>query len=106
MTQVFEKSGVPFASSETFNFGEHCVRRVSADIGHSSDYVRSVKIFAEGDEKVFELSTNSKMPPSNMNEISHIIAENEEIIGVYGICGSKNSFNNLGFILKVYDKAA
>lgn len=62
----------------------------------NTQYTTDVKFFDSADRELYSILTFGGWPV-----VSHTIAPNEQIIGVYGVKSQSSYITSLGFILKV-----
>lgn len=96
---LFDTKGVDQHHSKTINFdAARPVRSVQARDNSNSPYTHAVT-FLDRDGSVIDIYN----PNNDAREgVVHAIAEDEELIGVYGVRNKANSyFSNFGFIVKI-----
>ena len=107
-SEALEKQGVTgyyseFWNEEKISFKpDNSIREVGACTGPSSISIQLLRFYDSTGNKVYEYNPyNSECGERRVpEEIRHEIADNEELIGVYGVKEKKNWLSNFGFIVK------
>ena len=100
-SEVFQKKGESFAGEEKIDFDvNRPIKRVqSGDNNGSFDCTYGVKFMdKDGNQmSIYDPNNNMNLQPGAVHEI----ADNEELIGVYGVKDKERWFSAFGFIVKV-----
>ena len=76
------------------------MREVGAQDGQAlrnSNWVGDINFWDEESKLISRYNPDG----TNLNLSRHKLAENEQLIGVYGVKGIKESFSSFGFLVKV-----
>ena len=96
---LFTLDGEERHHTKVINFpGNNKVAKVQAYDGNESAYTLSLGFTDKYGVLIDSFMPNPDYPP---NQVAHFIAENEELIGVYGVKDKIVYFSSFGFIVKV-----